>query len=138
MASGTIRARWSFFVLMVLGFGLCMDQSSALMTTIQHQECVHEEVEFDGDLVTGSFVVIDHGLSWSDEPGVELVVRKTDLTPDIVHFHSHRASEREKCVSPSRLFAGNMLRNCFDYALIQEKALFLEELRVEKVPVFFA
>lgn len=47
------------------------------MTTIMNQECVHEEVEYDGDLVSGSFVVIDHGLAWSDEPGVELVVRNS-------------------------------------------------------------
>jgi hypothetical protein len=59
---------------MVLGLGLCVDRTGALMTTIMRQECVHEEVEYDGDLVSGSFVVIDHGLAWSDEPGVELVV----------------------------------------------------------------
>jgi len=45
------------------------------MTTITHQECVYEEVQFDGDHVSGSFVVVDHGLAWnSGEEGVELVV----------------------------------------------------------------
>lgn len=67
------RRGWSFFALAVLGFA-CVGQSRALMTTITHQECVFEEVEYDGDLVSGSFVVIDHGLSWNDEPGVELAV----------------------------------------------------------------
>lgn len=62
------------FISTLLLLLLC-HQSSALMTTITHQECVYEEVHFDGDHVSGSFVVVDHGLSWnSGEEGVELVV----------------------------------------------------------------
>lgn len=63
---------------------LLCHQSSALMTTITHQECVYEEVQFDGDHVSGSFVVVDHGLSWnSGEEGVDLVVSSLPL-----HFFS--------------------------------------------------
>lgn len=46
------------------------------MMMIMYQECVYEEVEYDGDLVFGSFVVIDYGFVWSDELGVEFVVCK--------------------------------------------------------------
>jgi hypothetical protein len=59
---------WAVLGLAVVG------RSVALMTTVLQQECVFEEVGYDGDLVSGSFVVIDHGLSWNDDPGVELVV----------------------------------------------------------------
>lgn len=74
MAPGSRRQWWIFLAVLVLvGFG-CVDRGKALMTTITHQECVYEEVDYEGDTVSGSFVVIDHGLAWADEPGVELVV----------------------------------------------------------------
>lgn len=79
MAPGSRRQWWIFLAVLVLvGLG-CVDRGKALMTTITHQECVYEEVDYEGDTVSGSFVVIDHGLAWADEPGVELVVRSAVL-----------------------------------------------------------
>jgi len=72
MAMAKMEHRSFLWTLLLL---LLCHQSSALMTTITHQECVYEEVQFDGDHVSGSFVVVDHGLAWnSGEEGVELVI----------------------------------------------------------------
>lgn len=105
MAPGS-RGRWSCVLWAVLGLAV-VGRSGALMTTVLQQECVFEEVGYDGDLVSGSFVVIDHGLSWSDDPGVELVVGKPNpsLTASLLAYlhssqtllernHSHRERER--------------------------------------------
>ena len=38
-------------------------------------ECVSEAVHFEGDTVSGYFVVIDHDIFWnSDHPGIEFTV----------------------------------------------------------------
>lgn len=88
------------------------------MTTIMNQECVHEEVEYDGDLVSGSFVVIDHGLAWNDEPGVELVVRKSKKSSFLPLSQTSSRAGRTKCIC------------CFG-VVIKTEYVFLEESSVE-------
>lgn len=88
------------------------------MTTIMNQECVHEEVEYDGDLVSGSFVVIDHGLAWSDEPGVELVVRNSKQSSFLPLSQKSSRAVRAKCT-------------CRFGVVIETESVFLEELSVE-------
>jgi len=60
-------------LLLCIVFGL-ISHSTALITTILAKECVYEEVEYAGDLVSGNFVVREHGFSWGTNERVELVV----------------------------------------------------------------
>jgi hypothetical protein len=60
-------------LLLCIVFGL-ISHSAALITTILAKECVYEEVEYAGDLVSGNFVVREHGFSWGTNERVELVV----------------------------------------------------------------
>lgn len=49
---------------------------SALSVTVNDVECVYEYVLYEGDTVSGNFVVVDHDIFWSsDHPGIDLVVR---------------------------------------------------------------
>ncbi|KAH9298774.1 hypothetical protein KI387_030456, partial [Taxus chinensis] len=46
-----------------------------LSITVNELECVYENVEYEGDNVSGNFVVVDHEIFWSsDHPGIDLVV----------------------------------------------------------------
>lgn len=48
---------------------------SALSVTVNDVECVYEYVLYEGDTVSGNFVVVDHDIFWSsDHPGIDLVV----------------------------------------------------------------
>jgi hypothetical protein len=50
--------------------------SEALSVTVTDTECVHEFVPYEGDTVSGNFVVVDHDIFWSsDHPGIDLTVR---------------------------------------------------------------
>ncbi|RRT57768.1 hypothetical protein B296_00023486, partial [Ensete ventricosum] len=51
---------------------------SALSVTVNDVECVYEFVLYEGDTVSGNFVVVDHDIFWnSDHPGIDLVVTGT-------------------------------------------------------------
>ncbi|XP_057844472.2 transmembrane emp24 domain-containing protein p24beta3 [Cryptomeria japonica] len=46
-----------------------------LSITVNELECLYENVEYEGDTVSGNFVVVDHEIFWSsDHPGIDLVV----------------------------------------------------------------
>ncbi|KAA8527647.1 hypothetical protein F0562_034958 [Nyssa sinensis] len=48
---------------------------SALSVTVNDEECVYEYVLYEGDSVSGNFVVVDHDIFWSsDHPGIDLTV----------------------------------------------------------------
>jgi len=48
---------------------------SALSVTVNEEECVYEYVLYDGDTVSGNFVVVDHDIFWSsDHPGIDFSV----------------------------------------------------------------
>lgn len=48
---------------------------SALSVTVNDEECVYEYVLYEGDTVTGNFVVVDHDIFWSsDHPGLDFTV----------------------------------------------------------------
>lgn len=54
---------------------VCLRTADGLTMTVNKVECVYEEVEYDGDMVYGNFVVQDYEIFWgSDHPGIELVV----------------------------------------------------------------
>lgn len=59
---------------LLLFFTLIRDLS-ALSITVNDVECVSEYVLYEGDTVSGNFVVVDHDIFWgSDHPGIDLIV----------------------------------------------------------------
>lgn len=44
-------------------FHLC----AGLQFTVQGTECLYENVDFEGDLVSGNYVVVDHDVFWRDD-----------------------------------------------------------------------
>ncbi|XP_077239850.1 transmembrane emp24 domain-containing protein p24beta3-like [Tasmannia lanceolata] len=65
----------SFYL--ILGFLLSLIRHlSALSVTVNDIECVYEYVLYEGDNVSGNFVVVDHDIFWSsDHPGIDFSVR---------------------------------------------------------------
>ena len=48
---------------------------SALSITVNDMECVYEYVLYEGDTISGNFVVVDHEIFWSsDHPGIDFTV----------------------------------------------------------------
>lgn len=70
--------RWMkvYGLVLLLLFSCVGDLSvSALSVTVNDVECVYEYVLYEGDTVSGNFVVVDHDIFWSsDHPGIDLVV----------------------------------------------------------------
>ncbi|MFS7967601.1 putative GOLD domain-containing protein [Helianthus anomalus] len=62
----------------ILGFLLLsafIGDVSALSVTVNDVECVYEYVLYEGDTVSGNFVVVDHDIFWSsDHPGIDFIV----------------------------------------------------------------
>jgi len=57
---------------------------SSLSVTVNDVECVSEYVLFEGDTVSGNFVVVDHDIFWgSDHPGIDFTV--TSPAGNVVH-----------------------------------------------------
>lgn len=48
---------------------------SSLSVTVNEEECIYEYVIYEGDTVSGNFVVVDHDIFWSaDHPGIDFTV----------------------------------------------------------------
>ncbi|TYI06132.1 hypothetical protein ES332_A10G136600v1 [Gossypium tomentosum] len=48
---------------------------SSLSVTVSDMECVYEYVLYEGDTISGNFVVVDHDIFWSsDHPGIDFTV----------------------------------------------------------------
>lgn len=48
---------------------------SALSVTVNDVECVQDYVLYEGDTISGNFVVVDHDIFWnSDHPGIDFTV----------------------------------------------------------------
>ncbi|KAL5542043.1 hypothetical protein UlMin_009753 [Ulmus minor] len=48
---------------------------ASLSVTVNDVECVYEYVLYEGDTVSGNFVVVDHDIFWSsDHPGIDFTV----------------------------------------------------------------
>ncbi|KAK9140043.1 hypothetical protein Scep_009724 [Stephania cephalantha] len=49
--------------------------ASALSVTVNDEECVYEYVLYEGDTISGNFVVVDHDIFWSsDHPGIDFTI----------------------------------------------------------------
>lgn len=57
-------------------------RAEALSVTVTDTECIHEFVPYEGDTVSGNFVVVDHDIFWSsDHPGIDLTVHARSSCP---------------------------------------------------------
>lgn len=70
------RPRYGSLLLLI---GLVLTSSpapaSSLSVTVNDVECVYEYVLYEGDTVSGNFVVVDHDIFWSsDHPGIDFIV----------------------------------------------------------------
>lgn len=47
----------------------------SLSVTVNDVECIYEYVLYEGDSITGNFVVVDHDIFWGhDHPGIDMTV----------------------------------------------------------------
>lgn len=75
-AEGIIRcgggAAYALLGLLLLS---SVSRISALSVTVNDVECIYEYVLYEGDTVSGNFVVVDHDIFWSsDHPGIDFTV----------------------------------------------------------------
>lgn len=64
-------------LLLLIGLVLtsALSPASSLSVTVNDVECVYEYVLYEGDTVSGNFVVVDHDIFWSsDHPGIDFIV----------------------------------------------------------------
>ncbi|KAL6532365.1 hypothetical protein OROGR_014335 [Orobanche gracilis] len=72
---GVIRCRAGASALLCLLFLSLASRISALSVTVNDVECIYEYVLYEGDTVSGNFVVVDHDIFWgSDHPGLDFTV----------------------------------------------------------------
>jgi len=68
-----------WMVLMCLVF-IFVDRIESLSVTVQDVECLYEYVLYEGDTVSGNFVVVDHDIFWSsDHPGIDFTVSRISI-----------------------------------------------------------
>ncbi|KAF3322880.1 transmembrane emp24 domain-containing protein p24beta3 [Carex littledalei] len=92
--------------LLILSSGF-VDFSYGLSLTVSDTECVYEYVAYDGDAVSGNFVVVDHDIFWgSDHPGIDFTVTSpggntvlsmTGKSGDKFEFKAPRAGMHKFC-----------------------------------------
>lgn len=76
MASMATLSRLLLLFLLLTSF---VERIASLSVTVNDVECVYEYVLYDGDTVSGNFVVVDHDIFWnSDHPGIDFTVKLFD------------------------------------------------------------
>ncbi|KAL1806501.1 hypothetical protein DCAR_0832300 [Daucus carota subsp. sativus] len=92
---------------LLLFFTLIRDLS-ALSITVNDVECVYEYVLYEGDTISGNFVVVDHDIFWgSDHPGIDLIV--TSPGGNTVHTLKGTSGDKFAFKAPR----GGMYKFCF-------------------------
>ncbi|WOL07977.1 hypothetical protein Cni_G16728 [Canna indica] len=96
-------------VFLILGLLLgCPRRLSALSVTVNDVECVYEFVLYEGDTVSGNFVVVDHDIFWSsDHPGIDLIV--TSPAGNTVHTLKGTSGDKFEFKAPR----AGMYKFCF-------------------------
>ncbi|XP_074307217.1 transmembrane emp24 domain-containing protein p24beta3-like [Silene latifolia] len=81
---------------------------TALSVTVNDLECVYEYVLYEGDTVSGNFVVVDHDIFWSsDHPGIDFTA--TSPAGNVVHTLKGTAGEKFEFKAPR----SGMYKFCF-------------------------
>ncbi|XP_010532582.1 PREDICTED: transmembrane emp24 domain-containing protein p24beta3 [Tarenaya hassleriana] len=83
-------------------------QISSLSVTVNDVECVYEYVLYEGDTVSGNFVVVDHDIFWgSDHPGLDFDV--SSPAGNIVHSLKGTSGDKFEFKAPR----SGMYKFCF-------------------------
>lgn len=81
---------------------------SALSVTVNDVECVYEYVLYEGDTISGNFVVVDHDIFWSsDHPGIDFTV--TSPGDNVVHTMKGTSGDKFEFKAPR----SGMYKFCF-------------------------
>lgn len=86
----------------------CISNVSCLSVTVNTVECVYEYVLYEGDTISGNFVVVDHDIFWSsDHPGIDFVV--TSPSGNVVHTMKGSSGDKFEIKAPR----SGMYKFCF-------------------------
>ncbi|XP_039042798.1 transmembrane emp24 domain-containing protein p24beta3-like [Hibiscus syriacus] len=81
---------WALMCFLLLNW---VSNVSSLSVTVTDVECVYEYVLYEGDTVSGNFVVVDHDIFWSsDHPGIDFIV--TSPGGNIIHSLKGTAGDK--------------------------------------------
>lgn len=95
------------FIFIALFFSF-IHRFSALSVTVNEVECVYEYVIYEGDTVSGNFVVVDHDIFWgSDHPGIDFTV--TSPAGNTVHTLKGTSGDKFEFKAPR----SGMYKFCF-------------------------
>ncbi|KAG6520815.1 hypothetical protein ZIOFF_017876 [Zingiber officinale] len=96
-------------VFLIVGLLLgCPCRLSALSVTVNDVECVYEFVLYEGDTISGNFVVVDHDIFWSsDHPGIDFIV--TSPAGNTVHSLKGTSGDKFEFKAPR----AGMYKFCF-------------------------
>lgn len=96
------------YVLLALLLLTTASRVSALSVTVHEMECIYEYVLYEGDTVSGNFVVVDHDIFWSsDHPGIDFTV--TSPAGNIVHTLKGTSGDKFEFKAPR----SGMYKFCF-------------------------
>ncbi|XP_050220534.1 transmembrane emp24 domain-containing protein p24beta3 [Mercurialis annua] len=99
--------RREVYVVLILLMSL-IGRISSLSVTVNDVECVYEYVLYEGDTVSGNFVVVDHDIFWSsDHPGIDLTV--TSPADNVVHTVKGTSGDKFEFKAPR----SGMYKFCF-------------------------
>ncbi|KAK4478128.1 hypothetical protein RD792_017407 [Penstemon davidsonii] len=80
----------------------------ALSVSVNDVECVYEYVLYEGDTISGNFVVVDHEIFWSsDHPGIDFIV--TSPNGNTVHTLKGTSGDKFEFKAPK----SGMYKFCF-------------------------
>ncbi|XP_012487206.1 transmembrane emp24 domain-containing protein p24beta3 [Gossypium raimondii] len=81
---------------------------SSLSVNVNNIECVYEYVLYEGDTISGNFVVVDHDIFWgSDHPGIDFTV--TSPLGNTVHELKGTSGDKFEVKAPR----SGMYKFCF-------------------------
>ena len=72
-----VRSQKKMWMVMVMVILNLTGKISFLLVTVNELECVYEYeyVLYEGDTISGNFVVVEHDIFWSsDHPGIDFTV----------------------------------------------------------------
>ncbi|XP_042065392.1 transmembrane emp24 domain-containing protein p24beta3-like [Salvia splendens] len=105
---GIIRCGGASYALLGLLLLATLTRISALSVTVNDVECIYEYVLYEGDTVSGNFVVVDHDIFWSsDHPGIDFTA--TSPAGNIVHTLKGTSGDKFEFKAPK----SGMYKFCF-------------------------
>ncbi|MED6200058.1 hypothetical protein PIB30_081582, partial [Stylosanthes scabra] len=96
---------WMVLACLMMSF---FSSIESLSVTVNDVECVYEYVLYEGDTVSGNFVVVDHDIFWgSDHPGIDFTV--TSPAGNTVHNIKGTSGDKFQFKAPTH----GMYKFCF-------------------------